>query len=125
MKDVRIILSALWVALMLTYLLGDVLRIFSGDFVPGEMAGEKSGQRMWLIAVVVMLIPIVMIVLSLVLPTPVIAWLTIIFSVFLLLFNLAGLWSYKGYYDRLLIIVGFVFNVLTVYYAYLWLFGLV
>jgi hypothetical protein len=41
MEDVRIILSALWVALMLTYFLGDVLRIFSGDFVLGEMAGEK------------------------------------------------------------------------------------
>jgi hypothetical protein len=32
MEDVRIILSALWVALMLTYLLGDAMRIFSGDF---------------------------------------------------------------------------------------------
>lgn len=28
--DTRIILSGLWVALMLTYLLGDVLRIFAG-----------------------------------------------------------------------------------------------
>ena len=32
MVDLRIILSALWVALMLTYLLGDVMRIFAGDF---------------------------------------------------------------------------------------------
>ena len=32
MLDTRIILSAFWVALTLTYLLGDVLRIFSGDF---------------------------------------------------------------------------------------------
>ena len=39
MPDTRIILSALWVALMLTYLLGDVLRIFSGDFVEGEIGG--------------------------------------------------------------------------------------
>ena len=30
MSDVRIILSGLW-ALMLTYFLGDVLRIFAGD----------------------------------------------------------------------------------------------
>ncbi|MDO8056921.1 MAG: hypothetical protein Q6361_08680 [Candidatus Hermodarchaeota archaeon] len=57
---------------MLTYFLGDVLRIFSGDFVPGEMAGEKASQRMLLIAAVVMLIPIVMLVLSLVLPNPVV-----------------------------------------------------
>ena len=39
MVEVQIILSALWVALMLTYLLGDVLRIFSGDFKDGEMGG--------------------------------------------------------------------------------------
>jgi len=31
MVDVQIKLSAAWAALMLTYLLGDVLRIFSGD----------------------------------------------------------------------------------------------
>lgn len=36
MEDVRIILSALWVALMLTYLVGDVLRIFAHDFKSGE-----------------------------------------------------------------------------------------
>ena len=36
MEDVQIRLSGLWVALMLTYLLGDVLRIFAGDF-----KGEK------------------------------------------------------------------------------------
>ena len=36
MEDVQIRLSGLWVALMLTYLLGDVLRIFSGDFKAGK-----------------------------------------------------------------------------------------
>jgi hypothetical protein len=28
----------MWVALMLTYLLGDVLRIFAGDFKPARSA---------------------------------------------------------------------------------------
>lgn len=40
MEEVRIKLSALWVSLMLTYFLGDVLRIFSGDFEGGEIAGS-------------------------------------------------------------------------------------
>lgn len=31
MVEERIILAALWTATMLVYLLGDVLRIFSGD----------------------------------------------------------------------------------------------
>jgi hypothetical protein len=39
MDEMKITLSALWVALMLTYLLGDVLRIFSGDFKAGEIGG--------------------------------------------------------------------------------------
>lgn len=37
MEEVRIILSGLWTALMLTYLLGDVLRIFAGDFTAGRI----------------------------------------------------------------------------------------
>lgn len=44
MEDIQIILSALWIALMLTYLLGDVLRIFSGDFKVGEIGGNKLTQ---------------------------------------------------------------------------------
>ena len=39
MEEKRVILSGMWVALMLTYLLGDVLRIFAGDFEAGEVAG--------------------------------------------------------------------------------------
>jgi|SRR6267143_79752 len=45
MEDVRIILSASWVALMLTYLLGDVLRICSGDFKAEEIAGTKNDSE--------------------------------------------------------------------------------
>lgn len=40
MDVIPIKLAALWVALMLVYLLGDVLRIFSGDFKPGEIMGK-------------------------------------------------------------------------------------
>lgn len=40
MADVQIKLAGLWAALMLTYLLGDVLRIFSGDFKAGEIGGQ-------------------------------------------------------------------------------------
>jgi hypothetical protein len=47
MIDVRMKLSALWVALMLTYLLGDVLRIFSGDFTAGEMGGMQVRDCTW------------------------------------------------------------------------------
>lgn len=120
MEEVRIILAGLWVALMLTYLLGDVLRIFAGDFTPGEMGGEQGAWWTWMLAAVVMLIPIVMIVLTLTLGYPSIRWVTIVASVFLVLFNIAGL-PYPGVYDNFLIGVGFVFNGITLWYAWTWI----
>ncbi len=42
MEDVRIILSGVWVALMLTYLLGDVLRIFAGDFTRVRLTATRQ-----------------------------------------------------------------------------------
>ena len=90
MADVRIILSGLWVALMLTYLLGDVLRIFAGDFTAGEMDGQKATQWMWIGAAVLMLIPIVMVVLSLTLKYPAIRWVSIVAAIFLVVFNIVG-----------------------------------
>lgn len=119
MAEVRIILSGLWVALMLTYLLGDVLRVFAGDFTAGEMDGQKVSQAMWLMAAVVMLIPIVMVVLSLTLQYPAIRWVSIVAAIFLVVFNLAGL-PYAGAYDNFLIAVGFIFNGLIVWYAWTW-----
>jgi hypothetical protein len=50
---------------MLIYLLGDVMRIFSGDFVPGEIEGFQVGQGVWLGIAAFMLIPILMVYLSL------------------------------------------------------------
>ena len=119
MADVRIILSGLWVALMLTYLLGDVLRIFAGDFTPGEIDGQKATQWMWMLAAIAMLVPIAMVVLSLMLHYPTIRWVTIVASVLLILFNLAGL-PYPGAYDNFLIVVGFVFNGLIIWQAWTW-----
>jgi hypothetical protein len=123
MIDTRIILSAFWVALMLTYLLGDVLRIFSGDFKAGEM-GSKGGlpltQNMLLGIAAVMLIPILMVILSLILPQPVDRWANIIVAIFFFLFNLVGLPTYPSMYDKFLIAVSLVFNVVTVWYAWTW-----
>jgi hypothetical protein len=122
MLETRIILCALWVALMLTYLLGDVLRIFSGDFAAGAMGGQKITftQPMWLGIAILMVIPIVMIFLALVLPQPVNCWANIIVAIFFFLFNLIGLPTYPSAYDKFLIVVGLVFNLLTVWYAWNW-----
>jgi hypothetical protein len=105
---------------MLTYLLGDVLRIFAGDFVAGEMQGVKATQWMWMAGVLLMLIPIVMVVLSLTLRYPLIRWVSIVAAIVLFLFNLVGLPTYPSLYDKFLIGVGLVFNAITVWYAWKW-----
>ncbi len=120
MEDVMIILSALWVALMLTYLLGDVMRIFAGDFTAGEIEGKKMTQKMLFGMAILMLLPIVMVFLSLTLNYPVNRWLNIIVAIGLLGINLAGLSGYSSN-DKFLFIVGFVFNVLTIWYAWNWI----
>jgi hypothetical protein len=106
---------------MLTYLLGDVLRIFSGDFVAGEMGGMQGTPLIWMAAALMMLIPIVMVVLSLTLKYPLIRWVTIIAAIILFVFNLAGLPTYTAAYDKFLIVVGLVFNGVTVWYAWKWI----
>ena len=120
MEDVRIKLSALWTALMLTYLLGDVLRIFSGDFIAGEMGGMQVSQGLYLGLAVIMVIPVVMVFLSLTLPHKANRWANIILAIFFFGFNLVGLPTYPSVYDQFLIIVGLVFNGLTVWYAWKW-----
>jgi hypothetical protein len=117
--DTRVILAGLWVAIMLTYLLGDVLRIMAGDAVPGEMAGKPASGAMWLGAALIMLVPIVMLVLSLTLPFPLIGWVSLVVTVVVVLFNVLGL-PYKGMYDNVLILVSFVFNALIAWYAWGW-----
>ncbi len=120
MADAQIILAGVWIALMLTYLLGDVLRIFSGDFKAGEIGGVRVTQAMWLGIAVLMLIPILMVVLTLSLPQPVNRWANIIVAAFFFLFNLVGLPTYPSAYDKFLIVVGLGFNVLTAWYAWTW-----
>jgi hypothetical protein len=120
MDETRIKLSALWVSLMLTYLLGDVLRIFSGDFVAGEVSGMQISQGLLLGMAVLMLIPIVMVCLSLTLKHALNRWANIILPAFFFVFNAVGLPTYPSLYDQFLIVVGLVFNVLTVWIAWRW-----
>ncbi|MFX1402405.1 MAG: DUF6326 family protein [Promethearchaeota archaeon] len=116
MDDVKIILSFLWVATMLCYLLGDVMRIFAGDFKSGEIDGKPVTQKAWLGASIIMVIPIIMVILSLILDNPINSWVNIIVAIFFIVFNFIGLKGYKSY-DIFLIIISFLFNVLTIWYA--------
>jgi hypothetical protein len=103
---------------------GDMLRIYSGDYTPGDVLWGKvmSSEMMWLVSAITMTIPVVMIILSLTLKYPVNRWANIIVGIFWLLYNLMGLLgkSYPSAYDNFLLIVAIVVNVLTVWYAWKW-----
>ncbi len=120
MEDAQIKLAGIWAALMLTYLLGDVLTIFSGDFKAGMIGGVQVSGNMWLGIAVLMVIPIVMVVLTLLLNSPVSRWANIIAAIFFFIFNIVGLPNYSSAYNKFLIIVGLGFNVLTVWIAWKW-----
>ena len=120
MEDVRIILSASWIALMLTYLLGDVLRIYAGDFKPGEIRGRPVTQKLLLEIAILIAVPIVMVFLSLTLSYQLNRWANIIAAIVFLGFNLIGLPTYPSAYDTFFIFVGLGLNVPTVWYAWQW-----
>ena len=120
MEATRIKLSGIWVSLMLTYLLGDVLRIFSGDFNAGQVGGMQVSQGMYLFMAILMVLPVLMVFLSLTFPYKANRWANIIVAAFFFIFNLVGLPTYPSAYDRFLIVVGLLFNLLTVWYAWKW-----
>lgn len=119
MDPTRIVLAACWVSLMLIYLLGDVLRIFAGDHTPGRMGDREGAAWMWTVAALVMLVPIVMILVSLLVPATPLVWITVIVAAFLVLFNLVGL-PYPGFYDNLLIVVSFAVNGIVIWQVLAW-----
>jgi hypothetical protein len=59
--------------------------------------------------------------LSLVLPDSINRTANIAAAVFFFLFNLAGLPTYKSAYDKFLIAVGLIFNLITIWYAWNWI----
>ncbi len=120
-EDVQIKLSALWVALMLTYQQGDVLRLMSGDFMVGDdLGGLQATQIMWLAMTILMAIPIVMVFLSLSLKYKANRWANIILSIVFFVLNLIGLPTYVSLFDQFLIVLGLVFNVMMIWHAWKW-----
>ena len=105
---------------MLIYLLGDVIRIFAGDYTAGVMDGMEVPSNMWIMAAAMMLIPILMVFLSLVLGYRVDRILNIGLAALFFLFNLYGLPGYPGLYDRFLLGVSLIFNLVTIWYAWNW-----
>jgi hypothetical protein len=107
---------------MFLYQQGDVQRLYSGDFVPGETeVGElMSPEMLWMISAITMTIPVVMIILSLTLPHSANRWANIIVAALFFLYTLNGVRLYPSAYDRFLLIVSLGVNALTIWYAWKW-----
>ena len=121
METTRIILAGIWTAVMLIFLLGDVLRIFAGHVVSGKIAGMEASQLVWIVIATIMLTPILMIVLNLTVSYPAIRWINIVLAIFWILFNIVGmLGGYSGAYDYYLLFVSMIFNGVTIWYAWKW-----
>ena len=125
MEDVQITISALWVAVMLSSLMGDVLRFYEPGIIKQIIAGEVEGMqqthRGLLVSATFMAIPIVMVVLSMTLNYNANRWANIIFSIFFFGFTLIWLLvKHPPAYKILLGSVGLVCNALIVWYAWKW-----
>jgi Family of unknown function (DUF6326) len=120
MLEPRIVLAGLWVATMLTYLLGDVLRIVAGDMQAGNLSDDiATTPNTLLLIAIIMLIPILLVVLNLLLTYPTLRWVNIIGAIVVFGFNVIGL-PYKGAYDNFLIVVSLIFNLMVAWIAWTW-----
>jgi hypothetical protein len=125
MLDVTVKISVLWVAVMLSSLMGDVLRFYEPGIIEQIIAGEVEGMQQThkglLLSAIFMVIPIGMVVMSLMLSYPLNRWANIIFSIFFFVFTLIWLLvkpppAYKIFLGS----AGLVFNALIVWYAWKW-----
>ena len=122
---VQIILSALWVARMLTGFVGDVLKFYEPGMAAQILAGAVNGMPLTpgflLTAAIIFVIPVFMAYLSLTLPPKANRWANIIMAGLFFGLNLIGeLPTYEYTYRTFLVIVEMVFLALIVWYAWKW-----
>ncbi len=127
--NVKIKLSALWVALMFFYLYADILSYYTPghieDVISGEVVGIQINQVFLLGAAILMAIPGVMVCLSLTLKAKANRWANIILGIFhagvLLTTMFIPVEIVETYAHHIFyIIVEAVFIVLIVWYAWKW-----
>ena len=122
--NVRIKLSALWVAIMLLYIYADILSLFKPgqieQMIAGKMGPFPVTQSSLLAASTLMIIPAVMVFLSLTLKTKVNRWINITFGVLYTLVNISNLigetWAYYIFFG----IVEIALTLIIVWHAWKW-----
>jgi hypothetical protein len=124
--NVKIVLSALWIAVMFIYVYADIKTLFQPEIpeqiISGIVGGMKINQGFLLAAALLMSIPAIMIILSLTLKPGINRWVNIIVSFLHILlivvtrFVPAKIWYYYIYYQS----VEAIFHMLIIWYAWKW-----
>ncbi len=123
--DVRIILSSLWVARMLSGLQGDSTRLHNPvalkELVEGTTAVTVTNELL-LVMSLIFAVPIFMIILSLILKDKVNRWTNLSIGIFFVVFDLIFLILFLGAfsYETFWSIVYPVFPIMIVWYAWRW-----
>ncbi len=116
----RIQLAVCWIALILIYLLGDVLRLYEKGQAAAMIDGKPMTQTRLLMAALLMLTPILMALAMVFLPQGFAKWAAVIVSLILFIINIFGVISYTGLFDRVLIVISLILNVFTAVWAWRW-----
>ena len=124
--NVKIILSALWIAVMFIYVYADIKTLFQPEIpeqiISGIMGGMTINQSFLFAAAVLMSVPPIMIILTLILKPSINRWVNIIVSFLLIIliiitrFVPAKIWYYYIYYQSIEAIIHF----LIIWYAWRW-----
>ena len=124
--NVKIILSALWVAVMFIYVYADIKTLFQPEIpeqiISGIVGGMTISQGFLFAAAILMSIPAIMIILSLTLRPNINRWVNIIISfLFIILiiitrFVPGKIWYYYIYYQS----IEAIFHFLIIWYAWRW-----
>ena len=124
--DVKLILSALWIAVMFIYVYADIKTLFQPEIpeqiISGIMGGMTISQGFLFSAAILMSIPPIMIILSLILRPDINRCVNIIVSflhiilIIVTRFVPAKIWYYYIYYQ----LIEVIFHSLIIWYAWRW-----
>ena len=123
-EDVKMKLSALWVALMLLYIYADIFSLYRPgqleEMISGRMGPFPVDQGSLLVASILMMIPAVMVFLSLTLKPKVNRWVNIILGVLYTFVNVSNLIGVTWIYYISFGVVEIALTLLVVGYAWKW-----
>ena len=123
MEDVKIKLSALWIARMLTGIQGDVLRFYEAGMLENIINGTTvipMTNELLAAMGAMMMLPILMVFLSVQLDYKLNRWLNIIVALFFIVFDGMGFIVPRPLYENVFGIGYVLFCALIVWFAWKW-----